>query len=58
MSTTLSIENPLKGAVSSDKNNLDMCRLDALGVAQKYRQRRAYAPPVQATVGSPPPPQA
>ena len=36
MSTTLCIENPLKGAVSSD-NNLDMCRLDALGVAQKYR---------------------
>ncbi len=46
MSTTLCIENPLKGAVSSD-NNLDMCRLDALGVAQKYRQRRADAPRVQ-----------
>ena len=46
MSTTLSIENPLKGAVSSD-NNLDMCGLDALGAAQKYRQRRADAPPVQ-----------
>jgi hypothetical protein len=38
MSTTLSIENPLKGADSSD-NNRDVRRLDALAVAQKYRQR-------------------
>jgi hypothetical protein len=36
MSTTLSIENPLKGADSSDNNNLDVGRLDVLGVAQEF----------------------
>ncbi len=46
MSTTLSIENPLKGGVSSD-NNLDVRRLDAFAAAQEYRQRRADEPPVQ-----------
>ena len=46
MSTTLSIENPLKGGVSSD-NNLDVRRLDAFAAAREYRQRRADEPPVQ-----------